>query len=62
MFSHLKFVVCLWILALKCTELPASVVESKLFFPGSRIGSGFSLNYGFGSGLFMKNTFELHVI
>jgi hypothetical protein len=39
-----------------------SVVDSKLFFFG--FGYGFNLNFGSGfeSGLFMKNTFELHII
>jgi hypothetical protein len=39
-----------------------SVVDPKLliFFFGSV--SGFNLNFGSGSGLFMKNTFELQII
>jgi hypothetical protein len=41
-----------------------SVVDPKLFFPGSGSGSYLDLNFGFGSGsgVFMKNTLEIQMI
>jgi hypothetical protein len=43
-------------------KVASSVVDPKLLIFFFRSRSGFNLNFGSRSGLFMKNTFELQII